>query len=81
MKTWDWLLKWGGGLLVGQLMGQLLHYVDSVSIEVNGRTPSWWAEDGLLVWGSLDRHTDAHTHTHDTRAHTQKLGPETQKNH
>ena len=69
-------------------MGQLLHYVDSVSIEVNGRTPSWWAEDGLLVWGSLDRHTDrtrththTHTHTHDTRAHTQKLGPETQKNH
>ena len=58
-------------------MEQLLHHLDSFSIEVNGRTPSWWAEDGLLVWGNLDRHTDTHAHTHthkdtqtDTDTHT-----------
>ena len=47
-------------------MGQLLHRLDSVSIEMNGWTLSWWSEDGLLVWGSLDRHThtDTQTHTH-----------------
>ena len=52
-------------------MEQLLHHLDSFSIEVNGRTPSWWAEDGLLVWGNLDRHTDTHAHTH-TQRHTDR---------